>query len=33
MGLRYAHNTNGLTHHGLDDALVLLAENGYDGVP
>lgn len=30
--LRYAYNTNGLTHHGLDDLLVLLAENGYDGV-
>ncbi len=30
--LRYAYNTNGLTHHGLDDLLGMLAENGYDGV-
>ena len=32
QALRYAYNTNGLTHHGLDDLLELLAENGYDGV-
>lgn len=30
--LRYAYNTNGLSHHGLDDVLEMLAENGYDGV-
>lgn len=30
--LRYAYNTNGLAHHRLDDALVLLAETGYAGV-
>ncbi len=30
--LRYAYNTNGLAHHRLDDALDLLAAEGYDGV-
>lgn len=30
--LRYAYVTNGLTHHRIDDALELLAENGYGGV-
>ncbi|MET8283110.1 sugar phosphate isomerase/epimerase family protein [Micromonospora sp. NPDC005174] len=32
MSLRYAYNTNGMTSHRLDDALVLLADCGYDGV-
>lgn len=32
MSLRFAYNTNGLAHHRLDDALELLAGNGYDGV-
>lgn len=31
-GLRWAYNTNGLSSHRLDDALVLLAEHGYAGV-
>lgn len=30
--LRYAYNTNGAANHRLDDALVLIAEAGYDGV-
>ncbi|MPQ96992.1 TIM barrel protein [Modestobacter sp. I12A-02628] len=29
---RYAYNTNGLAHHRLDDAVEMLAENGYAGV-
>lgn len=32
MGLRYAWNTNGCANHRLEDALVLIAEAGYDGV-
>ena len=32
MSLRFAYNTNGMTHHRLDDALTLLADCGYDGV-
>ncbi|WP_237477463.1 sugar phosphate isomerase/epimerase family protein [Lichenibacterium dinghuense] len=32
MNLRYAYNTNGTGRHRLDDALVLIAEAGYDGV-
>ncbi len=32
MTLRLAYVTNGLGQHRLDDALALLAENGYDGV-
>lgn len=32
MPLRFAYNTNGLAHHRLDDALMLLADSGYDGV-
>ena len=32
MSLRYAYNTNGTGRHRLDDALVLIAEAGYDGV-
>jgi len=31
-GLRYAYVTNGLTGHRLDEALRLLADNGYEGV-
>lgn len=30
--LRFAYNTNGCTHHRLDDALELIAEAGYSGV-
>ena len=30
--LRYAYNTNGASNHRLDDALVLIAEAGYNGV-
>jgi L-ribulose-5-phosphate 3-epimerase len=32
VSLRFAYGTNGLGYHRLDDALALLAENGYDGV-
>ena len=32
MSLRFAYNTNGTASHRLDDALLLLAEAGYDGV-
>ena len=32
MNLRYAYNTNGTGRHRLDDALVLIAEAGYEGV-
>ena len=32
MSLRYAYNTNGAGRHRLDDALVLIAEAGYEGV-
>lgn len=32
MSLRFAYNTNGASNHRLDDALVLIAEAGYDGV-
>lgn len=32
MHLRYAYNTNGAANHRLDDALQLIADNGYDGV-
>lgn len=32
MSLRLGYVTNGLGQHRLDDALALLAENGYDGV-
>ena len=32
MSLRLAYNTNGTASHRLDDAIVLLAEAGYDGV-
>ena len=32
MKLRYAYNTNGASNHRLDDALVLIADAGYDGV-
>ena len=32
MTLRFAFNTNGAAHHRLDDALILIAEAGYDGV-
>ncbi len=30
--LRYAYNTNGLAHHRLEEAIDLLADEGYDGV-
>jgi ribosomal protein S12 methylthiotransferase accessory factor len=30
--LRFAYNTNGLSHHRLDDALAFVADTGYDGV-
>jgi sugar phosphate isomerase/epimerase len=30
--VRYAYNTNGLAHHRLDDALRMLADEGYSGV-
>ncbi len=30
--LRYAYNTNGMSSHRLDDALAMLADNGYAGV-
>lgn len=30
--LRFAYNTNGSANHRLDDALVLIAEAGFDGV-
>lgn len=32
MSLRLAYNTNGAANHRLDDALLLIAEAGYDGV-
>jgi len=32
VSLRYAFNTNGASNHRLDDALILIAEAGYDGV-
>lgn len=32
MTLRFAYGTNGLADHRLDDALILLADAGYDGV-
>ena len=32
MSLRYAYNTNGCANHRLDDALLLIAESGYQGV-
>ncbi|MDP9425393.1 MAG: sugar phosphate isomerase/epimerase [Actinomycetota bacterium] len=32
MTLRFAYNTNGAANHRLDDALVMIAEAGYDGV-
>jgi sugar phosphate isomerase/epimerase len=31
MTLRYGYNTNGMAHHRLADALVLLGELGYQG--
>ena len=32
MSLRFAYNTNGCANHRLDDALLLIAESGYQGV-
>ena len=32
MTLRFAYNTNGAANHRLDDAFVLIADAGYDGV-
>jgi len=31
-GLRLAYNTNGLAHHRLEDAIDLLADEGYQGI-
>ncbi|HEX8427373.1 sugar phosphate isomerase/epimerase family protein [Hymenobacter sp.] len=30
--MKFAYNTNGAANHRLDDALILIAEAGYDGV-
>ncbi|WP_223641017.1 sugar phosphate isomerase/epimerase [Corallococcus sp. EGB] len=32
MALRFAYNTNGVSHHRFEDALSLIADSGYDGV-
>ncbi len=32
MSLRFAYNTNGTSNHRLDDALLLIADAGYNGV-
>jgi sugar phosphate isomerase/epimerase len=32
MSLRFAYNTNGAANHRLDDAIRLIADNGYHGV-
>ncbi|MBJ3777416.1 sugar phosphate isomerase/epimerase family protein [Acuticoccus mangrovi] len=32
MMLRFAYNTNGCTHHRLDDAIEMIADAGYSGV-
>lgn len=32
MSLRFGYNTNGFAHHRLNDALVVIAGCGYDGV-
>jgi L-ribulose-5-phosphate 3-epimerase len=32
MDMRFAYGTNGFTDHRLDDALLVLADLGYDGV-
>lgn len=32
MNLRFAYNTNGTANHRFEDALVLIADAGYDGV-
>jgi sugar phosphate isomerase/epimerase len=32
MNLRFGYNTNGFAHHRLNDALVVIAGCGYDGV-
>ncbi|MCQ8240158.1 sugar phosphate isomerase/epimerase family protein [Rhizosaccharibacter radicis] len=32
MTLRYAYNTNGTTHHRMEDSVALIADSGYDGI-
>ena len=32
MNLRFGYNTNGFAHHKLEDALEIVAEDGYTGV-
>ena len=32
MSVRFAYNTNGVSHHRFEDALRLIADSGYEGV-